>query len=921
MRFFVFTAILTSGFSIPVLAQAPATTGGQQSTLKAVTIEAEHERPFSSANMDIPRTEDDIQPYIILERKDIEASGATNIEDFLRRQLPMNSAFVAGEANVGSFTGAASGINLRGMGTSQTLVLINGRRAPGTGTRGAFDTTDQPDLNGIPLAAIERIEILPTSASAIYGSGALGGVINVVLRRDYEGTEVNIGYENTFDSDAATKRINLTKGLVLEEGRTRILISGQYQENDALEAGERNFRVKARNRQLANNPASIYIPSVSGNPPAGALVNIRSANGSPLFGAGTPNFTHIPEGYRGFALDGIEPLLANAGTYNLDMARDATNSYSYHLGLIPEITSSSVNLSISRDMTDKLQAFVEYGYNQQDSVSFSSYYGTGVGRVSASAPNNPFGQDVLVAYPVRLSDRTDERWYLSDITSQRAVVGFSYELPKNWQVGVDYAWGRNENYYRYQRQYGSPSQASVIQTGVVDVLRDTTSFYTDVDSWAVPHVNEGHADLGDINIRFAGPLANWTAGEIRLVTGIEQRSFKSIGGFEYPTGPGTPAPPAQVRREQSTASYYAELTAPVVSPQMNIPGVYSAELQVAVRHERFDVKSFDTKFDATVPTFGIRYQPVEDITFRASYGEGFVAPTYVQLTPPTLSTSISRVNDPLRGGQEAEIYTWSGGNIELEPEQSESINLGLIFTPRFVPGLRVSVDYYQIEKSNNIVNPSAQQILDNEQLFPSRVIRNPVQPGDSFAVGEITHIYNNRLNLLGMETSGVDLGVSYALSLEKYGSLEINSNTSFADYYREQLVMNGTVIDRVNVPSNSSAPIRARNSTSLTWNYHSVSVGWNAQYYSSYKLNPTSTTVIANQGSSTIPRQIYHDLFVRSSLGNALGGGVLDTLELTFGIKNIFDKSPPTDLGAAHGYSTFGDPRLRRYYVNLKTSF
>ena len=125
----------------------------------------------------------------------------------------------------------------------------------------------------------------------------------------------------------------------------------------------------------------------------------------------------------------------------------------------------------------------------------------------------------------------------------------------------------------------------------------------------------------------------------------------------------------------------------------------------------------------------------------------------------------------------------------------------MIFTPRFVPGLRVSVDYYQIEKSNNIVAPSAQQILDNEAIFPSRVIRDPVQPGDSYGVGEITHIYSNRMNLLGMETSGVDLAISYDLSLDKYGSLEISSNTSFADYYRDQAAIDAPVIDRVNVPS------------------------------------------------------------------------------------------------------------------------
>lgn len=157
----------------------------------SMTLKGERDRPqpYSDANVDIPRTMDDVQPYYIFDSKTIEQSGAANLEELLRQRLPMNASGASSAqapADGGSY-GNASKINLRGLCTDQTLVSVNGRRQAVLSP-----DWDQPDINAVPPAAVERIEVLPSSASAIYGGSAIGGIVNIVLKKQYSGGEIRL---------------------------------------------------------------------------------------------------------------------------------------------------------------------------------------------------------------------------------------------------------------------------------------------------------------------------------------------------------------------------------------------------------------------------------------------------------------------------------------------------------------------------------------------------------------------------------------------------------------------------------------------------------------------------------------------------------------------------------------------------------
>jgi outer membrane receptor protein involved in Fe transport len=274
-----------------------------------------------SLNMDIRRTRDDAHPYIVFDRATLEKSGATNLEDFLKSRLNASAGAVSADQFTNGFSGNQSQINLRGLGVNQTLILIDGHRRATALSRVDSATPGQTDLNGIPFAAIERIEVLPATASGIYGGGATGGVVNVVMRRDYSGTEMQVEYGGTFDGGAGSRRIDISNGFTFEGGKSNVTLVGSYHDTNPLLIGDRDLAERGRAHAFANLP-SFYLGAT--NPPLGATTNIRSVTGANLvLDNGTrlsSPITYIPYGYAGSAKDGTAALVANQGKYNLDIA-------------------------------------------------------------------------------------------------------------------------------------------------------------------------------------------------------------------------------------------------------------------------------------------------------------------------------------------------------------------------------------------------------------------------------------------------------------------------------------------------------------------------------------------------------------------------------------------------------------------------
>lgn len=941
-------------------------------------------------NMDIRRSKDDPQPYVIFDHQRIEQSAATNIEDFLKRRLSQNATADTNSQKTTDM-GNSSNINLRGLGTGQTLILIDGRRAPVQLDR--FGGLGQADLNGIPLAAVERIEVLPTTAAGIYGGGATGGVVNVILRRDYDGIDTRINFEDSLKHDAAGRRVDIAAGFDFEDGRTNVLLAGSFSHQNSIAIRDRDFTQRYRDRVLANS-GNDYMVFDTGLPPLGATTNIRSIDISQnlTLKDGTPlnsPITFVPPGYFGpfddpishfHVPDGGQALVANAGKYNLEWANNTQGSLfrGGKFALQSEPTVTSVLATVRRQFTPRIQGFLDVMDSKNDHIWPYTEVGDIFWRIRADQPTNPFNQDIYVTFPFNSSD--DNRRVI--IRNTRASAGLIWQLGERWMGEADYVWNQTYNtsvtasgliYDSYVGFWESVTGEKVVnqETGIqfvpadrpayTQVIRDLELYPIDLDQFGPLGyhytLKPAKVTLQDISLRVGGPIFSLPAGDVSLTGLLEYRTQDmSSSTFRHNVVRYNFTP----SRSEKVNSVYLEARLPLVSERNAMPAVRSLELQLAARRDEYTINGVTSNFDNLVslaeidsleiaratgklssidPTIALHYQPLEDLAIRASYGTGFTPPNVNQLTPALGASSFL---DPRRGNTFQFIpdgFTRLGGNPDLNPEESENLSLGLIFTPRFIPRARLSLDYTKIEKTDNIFAPSPQFIVDFEEVYPDRVVRGPNLPNDpaGFA-GPVTFIDITALNLLKSEVEAYDLQLDYDLQMQSLGNIAFSLLSTWTTHFRQQNAPHAPLLEYVGFhPRDGGAPLKQRANLSATWRFQNWQVGWDTDYYHSYLAYAATadTASIAHairiQGAERIPRQIYHNLYAGISFGELGSGSVFDRVlgntGIAIGVKNVFNKAPPFDAFSfgfpnSNGYySAFGDPRLASYYVTLKHAF
>ena len=911
----------------------------------------------TSQNVDIRRTRDDPQPYVVFSADQLENSQATNIEEFLRTRLPMNtqqgvtSQQVFGEGNRSQF-------NLRGLGTNQTLVLVDGRRMPGTygpdstGTQLIFN---QPDLNGISMTAIDRIEVLPATASGIYGGGATGGVINVILKRDFSGFELKGTYENTFESDASNERFDIAGGMSFREGHTNIFAAASYSDGGALLVRERDFSERARALLLANNPDQFFGSSFV--VPLGYTTNILNTTPDNLvledgnIDLGSP-FTFVPPGYTGPASDNGAAFIANAGQYDLDIPNDPRGQQQA-LTRAPQVRSVGVN---ARHLfTDRFEAFLDVAWRRNRGETYNPGNVQSNIVIPSTAPNNPFTTDIRVTHPVPgLAFST-----ILEDESTHAVGGVIMRLPNRWSAEADYVWSRVETLRTTTAEAFTLDGRAAFSNGLLNVLQDVNAYPLDYSPYLLPSPNQivGPTEilLKDSAVRISGPLASLSGGSLTLTGLISYRKEEAKNSFSDLRDPVTlqPIVAYDPARSQSTNSYSLELRAPLFSRENAKLGLRSLDIQLAIRHDEYTTRSVGTSLsvpsrngplpdvayteseaDATKYTVGLRYAPIDDLVIRTSYGTGFLPPSIGQIVAnPSAPVGFFSffTFDPKRGSSLiSSSATWtSGGNPDLLPEESTSFSAGLVYTPDFLPSFRFSADYTRIRKTQEIVTLQMQDVINLEDALPGRVTRGPNLPGDLPGwAGPITNIDATLVNISKTEVDAYDFQIDYEIDTERFGNVRPYLIATYMPEFARQAVPTSPF---VNSAGFAAGQLEWKGNAGVTWIIGSWVFDWNVQYYSSYYAYsanaPESSRdgTVLSQGSATIPSQTYHDIHLRYSFDESprLLPALLSDSEITAGIQNIFDTSPPIIATSASvgGYSTYGDPRLRRFSVSWLKRF
>jgi outer membrane receptor protein involved in Fe transport len=964
-------ALLGLGATAPILAQAlpgasfpaaesrPApqpeevTASGSKgvTTLGKYFVSDNKLEPFSGANVDLPRTIDDVQPYTFYDSRELDLSGATSVEEFLRQNLSMDVS-AASESQSIFIGGTPSSINMRGLGDGQTLILINGRRAaaPNLALNGG---SSQANVNAIPMSAIDRIEVLPTSAGAIYGGNAVGGVLNIILKRDFSGGQVRATYQNPEESDAPIRRIDLSYGFALEGGRTRVTMNASYSDLKLLQHQDRPF-VAQYERRIYENAGLTTVGL-----PVGATPNIRNATatsnlilkngggsiGSPVtfipYGTtpGTP-FASLAQGLR-----------ANAGQINQDRA---TTSRQFLGGSLQDLGQGqrlrSFGLSLRREMNPNLELNADFNISGTGHTRNANLFASQ--SVAAASPINPFTTTVNVYTPL------PGHWpHWSANVTRMATIGFVQKLPRGWRAQGDYTLNATSNslYARRSGTLATTDITTALNAGRLNPFLDTTLHPFDLSFYQGTYSVTGKGGSHSVALRLAGPAWRLPGGSPRVSIGLERLLSGQKGTDLYQVFDNFPNRNTHtygIGKRQTTHSLYVENQIPLFGESNKRFLVRQLSLQLAVRAEDYEVRTGtgsitilptparppvirtnSANYVTAKPTAGFSYKPFGWLQFRASVSRGFTPPRYTQLVyDPTPSTATVNIVDPKRGGARTAIYTTAGGNPDLQPESSESLNSGIIIQPEsgLLNGLRISVDYSFTRTQDNIGTLSTQQLIDFEDQYPDRVARATPEPGDPFSVGAIETVNISPLNLLKAHVETFDVAASYRRRTAQLGTFTVSSRGTFGNHYRRKTSLTQPMIEYVNV--SGLGPLKFTGNASLSWDYRNVTLRWTTRYFCKYRVaGPPIAAVSVNilpQGGEFVFSQNYSDLllayrfpgqvFARSGprLARALAG-----VEVQLGIDNVLNEIPPYDYYSLYNYSSRGNPRLRDYRLSVKRPF
>ncbi len=601
-----------------------------------------------------------IAPVVVLNREYIDRTGAETVSELFRDVIFNNSGLID-ETFTQGFAPASAGIDLRGLGVNRTLVLIDGRRVPlfpfGQDAHSSF-----VDVNLISLGAIERIEILKDGASAIYGSDAIAGVVNIITRKDAEGADLSVRYGGTSENDGQEGSFNISGGLNGEG--SNLTVGFDYLKRKEVKSKDRDISASA------NGP--IDDRSIAGKP------------GTTIRAAGFPEpDPRCPPGSQ----DG-SPFCV------YDFAPWTT--------LIPEVERIGVNASGYYDLSDDLRFFASALYTNSDSsrdlAASSGFFG-----VSGDNPNTIYpGEDVGIIYRVQeLGSRTDN--FHTDFGN--GVVGLS-GVYRDWDWESSLSGGKVKTKVRGVSGYATGSAVQeAIDDGTLNVYGDSPNF--DSDSVSYKTKRDGESKLYSADFRATGDLYEMEHGALALAVGAEYHHEDYSDKWDPVTASGEVLSIGGTSGDgdRDSSGAYLELSVPVLS---------ELELQLAGRYDHYS--DFGGTFN---PKAGLRWQPKRNLLLRASAGTGFKAPSLQELYSGEIE-SFEGVFDP-ETGEVVEVVSMSGGNRDLDAEKSDNYSLGAVWD--ITNSWNLAVDYWRI-KTDDAVTSSPQYYVDNEDLYPDNVVRD-----------------------------------------------------------------------------------------------------------------------------------------------------------------------------------------------------
>ncbi len=803
------------------------------------------------------------QPILTMTRESLEKQGFSSVADVLNNMTSAGSPAIsrseslASGENVGGYY-----VDIRNLGAQRTLVLMNGKRLGAT-------TAGYQDLSQIPMSTVERIEILKDGASSIYGSDAIAGVVNVITRKNFDGGEANVYVGQYGKGDGDTEQYSMTLGARGERGS--LTLSAEYSNEDPVWAKDRWF---SRDGSRGPNSTSAQWSPISQNS-TWCNPTLYDCAKSPVWqtlnAGGNPN---------------------NPADYHT-LTQDEYSNANQQMTLLTGVKRKSVYVNGTYDFTDSISLNTDLLYNERQTfqqIAGYPYQSQSFDTpLSADSAFNPVGQNVDFRRRLWEVPRTTES-QLKTLRFAPTVSGFFDVAGKTFDWDVGALWNRNESIKTNRGDMSLIAANQALGASFINangVAQCGTAAdpiaLGDCRPWnpLLPYGVDGQGSLANQDLQdflfptfttrgvtkttsftanLAGSIVTLPAGDLGFAMGVEHR--KEEGTFVpdafAQSGQSTGLGQKPTRGEYDLNEVYLELNVPLLA---DAPFAKELTLNVASRYS--DYSNFG---GTTNSKFGLTWRPIEGLLVRATRAEGFRAPTIDNLYGG-LSSSFESYVDPcgvgapgsvagnaacLAGGAPANYVQLGQGNVpcstlpcqspdqfisganpNLKPETSKSTTAGIVWSPQWVQGLDISLDWYKYQISDMIIADSVDRILRDCYVLGNSSRCDSVVRGDD---GHITAITYGTANLGKMETEGYDLGVKYRLPELAIGQFSIDWQTSYTAKYDEegQNSAGDTItIGRVSEPG----LFRVRSNLGVNWQYGDFGVNWTARYYSGMKEN------------------------------------------------------------------------------------
>jgi len=923
--------------------QAPALPQGEPPADKAADDEALEEVLVTGSYL-ARSGFDGPSPVTVVSRDDIDKLGVPTITDILKN-IPINtgSEFNFDRTNQ-AFTFGTAQFNLRGLGLGSTLTLLNGRRVTKSAAI-ANDGSQFVDVNALPLNMVKRIEVLQNGASALYGSDAVAGVVNIITRSDFRGFEIDGQYQTTTQASQEDYNVNVAFGA--GNDTTHVTAFFTYFERSNLQLKDRDFI-----------PPQGTI-NVTGQGMPGTFFPLNAAGTGPRPGPpGTPNTGPVPDPrclQEGF---GTGPIVGPGGATRagIDNRIGGTSplpggvrgfcgfDFSSVFSIVPKEQRVVTFIEAAHEINNQFSLFAEFNFadNKAAANTSPSLPNRLPEKFVVVPANNPFipapgdpgfnpifadgdGNPQAVGVQFRVLSLNDTPG--QQITKNRmwrAMGGLRFDSGDNWTGEVSYQYSRsNSDFSRTQSTltnqvrlavagmlpglegvFLNPFSSSIGPDGTTNDPRIIDAVIAAKQRFAVASLTtiEGHM-AGDLPFELPG-------GAVGLAVGAQYRKDKLSVDNDDNANNGA----FFFDRPEPDGSGSTEVWA--IFAEARLPILPSLELQLAVRHENYDGGIGNT----TDPKVALRWQVVDWLGVRGSFGTSFRAPNVAQTAIDQVGAT--RRQDPFKPGPGGLSCQVANGivvgprpvstsfnlksNPNLKPESADNFNLGVVVEP--AEGLRLSVDYWRYNYSDVITLEDTQAILNNDCLgdgLPNdpRILRD--------GSGNVALVSVQYFNASAVRTDGLDFQASYGMSAGNMGHVSVGLNASYVMNFNIRLTQGAAVIKGAG-QRNKTNPFRTvpqwRANVPVNWLMGAHSVNLTLRYIDSFRDDFSGQKV----GNHTTLDAQY-----ALNIGRWLGRN--DNTTLSLGAINLFNNKVPKIASETFGFdSKIHDPRERLVYMRLK---